>query len=791
MPQPKKILWFAILAAAPFLLSPRATAQSGTLTDDGFLSINPNTQQVNGNGRGMVLVVAGSTASVGSTLVGKADTFLKFQLQSSLPPSIAAANVSKATLKLFLSQGTIPTGAIDIYPVTSSWAETTLHSSSPPTLAATPFATGINVGTQESFLVADLTQLVQEWLNGPANGGIANDGIALVPHTSTTYVVFDSKENVVTSHEARLEIVLMDAGPQGQAGPAGPQGATGSQGPAGTAATVTVGTTTTGPPGTLALVTNAGTSSAALLNFVIPRGQTGATGSTGPIGPVGPAGLTGLQGPQGSAGLPGPMGLPGATGPQGPAGTIGLTNRGAWTMSNSYAVNDAVSDQGSFWLALVAIPANTGNSEPSGNNTSWQLLAAQGAAGPAGPAGGTGPAGPAGPAGLQGPQGPTGLPGPVGLAGPAGTAATIAIGTVTTGLPGTEASVTNVGTPNTATLNFTIPQGAAGTGSGGGASSVLSAFLPGQLNGFPTPLPFTAAALVPDSPITITRISSALKTAPDSRCQPFFLRVTNGTAGQDVAITPSQSINDSGPMAVPVSAGAPLQVQLRSIDSCQDNVFTGVKIPADANVLVEYRGQQSGDLQVCAQSGQVCNGICEETQIDVQNCGACGNNCQTLLNVSSGTCSSGKCSVVCNSGFGACDPNSTGCTTNLTTDLNNCGGCGVKCTIPPNAASAACQGGQCAPGSCNPGFTSCGGFPSSGCFNLNADASNCGSCFNNCNSQGPGGSCTNGVCTCGPGLTLCGNTCANLTSDPGNCLACGSACNPGEVCSTLGCVPVG
>ena len=47
------------------------------------------------------------------------------------------------------------------------------------------------------------------------------------------------------------------------------------------AATVTVGSTTTGEPGTNASVTNSGTSSAAVLDFVIPRGNAGPAGSNG------------------------------------------------------------------------------------------------------------------------------------------------------------------------------------------------------------------------------------------------------------------------------------------------------------------------------------------------------------------------------------------------------------------------------------------------------------------------------------------------------------------------------
>ena len=67
----------------------------------------------------------------------------------------------------------------------------------------------------------------------------------------------------------------------------GMQGPQGIQGEPGDAATVAVGTTTTGIAGSLAAVTNAGTTSAAVLNFTIPRGDTGATGSTGPQGPSG------------------------------------------------------------------------------------------------------------------------------------------------------------------------------------------------------------------------------------------------------------------------------------------------------------------------------------------------------------------------------------------------------------------------------------------------------------------------------------------------------------------------
>ena len=51
-----------------------------------------------------------------------------------------------------------------------------------------------------------------------------------------------------------------------------------------------------------------------------------------------------------------------------------------------------------------------------------------------------------------------GIPGPTGPQGPA----TIAIGNVTTGAPGTNATITNSGTNENVVLNFTIPSGATG-----------------------------------------------------------------------------------------------------------------------------------------------------------------------------------------------------------------------------------------------------------------------------------------------------------------------------------------
>jgi phage baseplate assembly protein W len=72
----------------------------------------------------------------------------------------------------------------------------------------------------------------------------------------------------------------------------------GPPGPSGEAATITAGMTTTGDPGTDALVTQRGTLEDAIFDFLIPRGDVGPQGA---VGPQGPQGIQGPQGPPGAA----------------------------------------------------------------------------------------------------------------------------------------------------------------------------------------------------------------------------------------------------------------------------------------------------------------------------------------------------------------------------------------------------------------------------------------------------------------------------------------------------------
>lgn len=163
-------------------------------------------------------------------------------------------------------------------------------------------------------------------------------------------------------------------------------------------------------------------------SFTATKGEKGDAGIQGPQGEIGPHGLQGLkgddgalgpigeQGPQGIQGLQGPAGPQGIEGQVGPVGPAGLTWRGQYNSSTAYVMDDAVSYQGATYFS---VSASTGVS-PLPENSSWALLAAQGARGEKGDKGDTGAQGVQGIAGQQGIRGLTGLDGAQGPQGERG-----------------------------------------------------------------------------------------------------------------------------------------------------------------------------------------------------------------------------------------------------------------------------------------------------------------------------------------------------------------------------------
>lgn len=159
-----------------------------------------------------------------------------------------------------------------------------------------------------------------------------------------------------------------------------------------TAATVNVGTTTTGAPGTDADVVNSGTAVNAVFDFTIPRGVVGDTGPQGEPGPVGATGPQGIQGVQGAQGIQGVQGHQGEQGQQGIQGIAGPTGPTGATGA-------------------------TGATGPAGPQGTQGVKGDTGETGPQGPIGATGATGAVGPTGPQGPIGATGPTGPQGIQG--------------------------------------------------------------------------------------------------------------------------------------------------------------------------------------------------------------------------------------------------------------------------------------------------------------------------------------------------------------------------------------
>lgn len=170
-----------------------------------------------------------------------------------------------------------------------------------------------------------------------------------------------------------------------------------------------------------------------------PKGDPGPQGPAGPTGPTGPEGLQGPKGDPGIPGAPGPKGEPGPAGPVGPAGQDGAT-----IISGETAPTGAVGKPGDFYIQTNPLTLYG----PKGS-TSW-------GSGKEIPTAST-PETPPRLSGLTvgGTIANTG-------SGGSGSSATIAVGTTTTGLPGTSASVTNSGTDTAAVFDFVIPRGETG-----------------------------------------------------------------------------------------------------------------------------------------------------------------------------------------------------------------------------------------------------------------------------------------------------------------------------------------
>ncbi len=217
----------------------------------------------------------------------------------------------------------------------------------------------------------------------------------------------------------------------------------------------------------------------------------------------------------------------------------------------------------------------------------------------------------------------------------------------------------------------------------------------------------------------------------------------------------------------------------------------------------------------CPRGFTLCDGVCIDTQKDVDNCGVCGKKCTgdevhgpgpVPPNMHLG-CADSKCQNVCDKEYPLfpevfwqdCDGDyATGCEVSVTpyppdnaTAHDNCGACGNACGVGVDCVDF---GGHIQCGPCPDGLTLCstGSSPACGEIDVQSDPNNCGACGIQCvDHPHMPINCIDGVCAseCAPRFGDCNGDrtdgCeTNVYSDPYNCGVCGLVCdvNAGQLC---------
>ena len=245
-----------------------------------------------------------------------------------------------------------------------------------------------------------------------------------------------------------------------------------------------------------------------------------------------------------------------------------------------------------------------------------------------------------------------------------------------------------------------------------------------------------------------------------------------GTCGLEC---PEGELCSGGTCGVACGAGALKCVDGMGKAACVEPLSSSANCGGCGKVCLAGELCVAGMCTLACGGGTVqCGAVCSNVNYDPLNCGGCGMACPIGVNTVA-VCADGKCGLECKDSFGDCNLKpADGCETALMASVTNCGACSNACAVVNG--TPICDTGACKVLTCNTGYANCDNDTKSCETNVTSDVQNCGGCNKPC---AVGQSCVAGVCLSLPpscrivnGLKWCTNP-NNVKAQ--NCnLTCGS-----------------
>jgi len=201
-----------------------------------------------------------------------------------------------------------------------------------------------------------------------------------------------------------------------------------------------------------------------------------------------------------------------------------------------------------------------------------------------------------------------------------------------------------------------------------------------------------------------------------------------------------------------------------------------------------------GAAGACPTQMAACAGICTEISSDLANCGECNRACSST-GVEVAVCSAGLCTSSCALGRANCAQPATGaddgCERDVAGNAASCGSCNNNCQSQGASGGFSCTNSGC---SCTTDLQCLLSGGGNGTCDTTTGICTCETtvCARGeaCTRSGSRQVCRcNGGAACASGQTCCQTPagCFDLATDATNCGACGRACAPGQTCNNGAC----